>query len=113
MFDLARETLRRAREERLAQAAGSLTFTTVLSLVPLLALSFALFTQVRMLQGAGVAVREHLLKGLLPAEISRTVLKHLAQFTANTNGLTLLGVALVSVTALAMLLNVENTLNRI
>jgi len=113
MFSLARETLRRAREERLAQAAGSLTFTTVLSLVPLLAMSFALFTQVHMLQGAGVAVREHLLKGLLPAEISRTVLKHLAQFTANTHGLTLLGVAFVSVTALAMLLNVENALNRI
>ena len=37
MFSLIRLTLRRARQERLAQIAGSLTFTTVLSIVPLLA----------------------------------------------------------------------------
>ena len=82
MFQLARVTRRRAREERLAQTAGSLTFTTVLSLVPLLALSFALFTQVPALRSAGLAVREHLLQGLLPAELSRAVLKHLSQFAA-------------------------------
>jgi membrane protein len=113
MFSLARETLRRAREERLAQTAGSLTFTTVLALAPLLALSFALFTQLPLLRGAGLAVREHLLKGLLPAELSSSVLKHLAQFAANTHGLTLLGLAFVGVTVLVLLLNVENVLNRI
>ena len=35
--------LRRSREERLGQAAGGLTVTTVMSMVPLLALSFAPF----------------------------------------------------------------------
>src|SRR5262245_48904961 len=45
MLSLARLTIRRAREERLAQVAGSLTFSTVLSIVPLLAVSFALFTR--------------------------------------------------------------------
>jgi membrane protein len=113
MFQLASETLRRAREERLAQTAGSLTFTTVLSLVPLLALSFALFTQVPALRGAGLAVREHLLKGLLPAELSRAVLKHLSQFAANTHGLTVLGLVFVGATVLVLVLNVENVLNRI
>lgn len=105
--------IRRAREERLAQSAGALAFTTALSLVPLLAVSFALFVRVPALRTIGGAIRDHLLEGLLPAEITRTVLKHLAQFTGNANGLTLVGFAALIASAFALLLSVENTLNRI
>ncbi len=105
--------LKRGREERLTQAAGGLTFATVVSLVPLLALSFALFARVPALRSAGEAIREHLLRGLLPADISRTVLRHLSQFMGNAGGLTQLGFALLLVSALMLLLSVENTLNRI
>lgn len=113
MLGLTRLTFRRAREERLPQAAGGLTFTTVLSLVPLLVVSFALFMRFPLFRAAGEAIREHLLKGLLPPELARTVLKHVGQFTANAGGLTLVGTLFVVATALAMLLSVENTLNRI
>ncbi|MEO7642906.1 MAG: YhjD/YihY/BrkB family envelope integrity protein [Ramlibacter sp.] len=105
--------LRRGREERLPQAAGGLAFTTVLSMVPLLALSFALFTGIPVLRPAGDAIREHLLRGLLPADITRTVLKHLTQFAGNAGGLTLVGFAALLISALALLMSVENTLNRI
>jgi membrane protein len=105
--------LRRGREERLAQGAGGLTLATVLSLVPLLAVSFALFTRIPALRPAGEAIREHLLRGLLPADLATTVLKHLTRFAGNTTGLTLVGSLFLLVSALALLLNVENTLNRI
>jgi membrane protein len=105
--------LRRGREERLAQAAGGLTFTMVMSMVPLLAVSFALFARTPALHATGDAIREHLLRGLLPAGIAKTVLKHLAQFAGNANGLTLVGFAVLLVSALALLLSMENTLNRI
>lgn len=105
--------LRRGREERLPQAAGGLTFTMVMSMVPLLAVSFALFARIPALRAAGDAIREHLLRGLLPDGIARTVLKHLAQFAGNAGGLTQLGFALLLVSALALLMSVENTLNRI
>ena len=111
--NLASLILRRAREERLAQAAGALTFTTVVSMVPLLAVSFALFARIPALRPAGEAIRDHLLRGLLPADITRTVLKHLAQFTGNASGLTLVGFAVLLVSALALVLSVENALNRI
>lgn len=110
---LIRLTVRWAREERLAQVAGSLTFTTLLSVLPLLAVSFALFIRFPGLRGVGEAIREHLLRGLLPADIARRVLKYLGQFAANTSGLTLLGSLMVLVTALSMLFSVENVLNRI
>jgi len=105
--------MRRAGEERLPQAAGGLTFTLVMSMVPLLALSFALFARVPALHATGEAIREHLLRGLLPAGIAKTVLKHLAQFSGNAGGLTQVGFALLLVSALALLLSVETTLNRI
>jgi membrane protein len=110
---LAGNILRRAREERIAQAAGGLTFATVMSVVPLLAVSFALFTRVPGLRPSGEAIREHLLRGLLPAEITKSVLKYLAQFTGNASGFTWVGFGVLAVSALALLLSVENTLNRI
>jgi membrane protein len=105
--------LRRGREERLAQAAGGLTFTMVVSMVPLLAVSFALFAQVPALRTTGEAIRGHLLRGLLPADIAKTVLKHLSQFAGNAGGLTQVGFVILLVSALTMLLSMENTLNRI
>lgn len=113
MFSLTRLTIRRAREERLPQVAGSLTFTTVLSIVPLLAVSFALFTRFPIFKRLEKALEEYLLASLLPAEISRTVLKHLHQFAENANSLTLVGSLFVLATAIALLLTVENILNQI
>jgi membrane protein len=84
-----------------------------LSVVPLLAVSFALLTRFPALGGLHEAIQSHLLQGLLPAEIARTVLRYLGRFAANANSLTLLGFALVVATALALLLTVENALNRI
>ena len=113
MFSLTRLTIRRAREERLAQVAGSLTFTTVLSIVPFLAVSFALFTRFPIFRRFELAIEDVLLKSLLPAEISRTVLKYLGQFAENANSLTVMGSVFVLITAVAMMLTVENALNQI
>ena len=113
MIGLTRLALRRARDERVAQVAGSLTFSTVLSVVPLLAVSFALVTRYPLFRQLHEALQQHLLRNLLPDDISRTVLKHLGQFAANAGGLTLVGFLFVLGAALLLLLTVENTLNRI
>ena len=113
MLSLTRLTIRRARKERLAQVAGSLTFTTVLSIAPILAVSFALFTRFPMFRRFEEALEEHLLKSLLPADISRTVLQYLNQFAANASGLTWAGSLFLLVAAIALLLTVENSFNQI
>lgn len=113
MFSFTRLTIRRAREERLAQVAGSLTFTTLLGVVPFLAVSFALFTRFPVFKQFERAIEDHLLRSLLPAELSRTVLRYLAQFAENAGGLTLLGSLFILVTTVAMLLTIENALNQI
>ena len=113
MFSLTRLIIRRARQERLPQAAGSLTFTSLLSMVPFLAVSFALFTRFPLFSRFEAALEEHLLKSLLPADIARTVLTTLHQFAANASGLTWAGSLFLLVTAIAMLLTVENVFNQI
>src|SRR6185436_16985143 len=113
MFTLTRITIQRARKERLPQMAGSLTFTTLLSIVPLLAVSFALLTHLPMFGRFEAALEESLWKSLLPADIARTVLRYLHQYAANASSLTWLGSSFLLVTAIAMLLTVENTFNQI
>jgi membrane protein len=113
MLALPRHLLRRARQERLPQAAGSLTFTTLLAVVPLLAVSLALLARWPMFDRFEAALDNVLLKSLLPPEIARTVLAHLHRFAAKAGGLPWIGLALLLATAVAMLLTVENTLNQI
>jgi membrane protein len=113
MSNLLSTIVRRSREERLAQGAGGLTFTTAISVVPLLVVSFALFTRVPALRGAGNAIREHLLAALLPPAIASAVVKQLARFVGNAGGLTTVGGLALLVSALGLVLAVESTLNRI
>lgn len=114
MLGLPRLILRRARQERLLQAAGSLAFTTTLALVPLLAVGFALIERFPRLFGrVEAALDAHLLRAWLPPEIARPVLGHLQRFAANAGALTALGSALLLVSALALLFTVDGTLNRL
>lgn len=112
MLHLTRITIQRVRKERLAQVAGSLTFTTLLSLVPLLAVSLALLARFAAFHRFERAIEEYVVKGLLPADISRTILGYLGLFAANARGLTWAGSLSLLVTAVALLLTVENALNQ-
>ena len=115
--DQARDVLafaaRRAAEVRLAQAAGSLTFTTVLSLVPLLAVALAMFSAFPLFDEYRVALERLLLRELLPQQISATILRYLNDFASKATGLTAYGLLFLVVTALLMILTVDRALNDI
>jgi membrane protein len=113
MLNLMRITIDRVRKERLAQVAGSLTFTTLLSVVPLLAVSLALLSRVTVFHRFERAIDEYVMKGMIPAEISRTILGYLSLFAANARSLTWVGALSLLCTAIALLLTVENALNQI
>jgi membrane protein len=112
MFNLMRLTILRVRKERLAQVAGSLTFTTLLSVVPLLAVSLALLSRFSALHRFEGAIDEYVMKGLLPADISRTILRYLTLFSGNARSLTWVGSLSLLFTAVALLFTVENALNQ-
>jgi membrane protein len=112
MFNSMRITIDRVRKERLAQVAGSLTFTTLLSIVPLLAVSLALLSRFAAFHRFERAIEEYVMKGLLPADISRTILGYLNVYAGNARSLTWAGSLSLLFTAVALMLTVENALNQ-
>ena len=112
LFSLT-HTIRRARQERLLQVAGSLTFTTLLSVVPFLAVSFALFTRFPILSRFEAMLETDVLANLLPADIAHTVIRYLHRFSANASELTWIGSLFLLLAAIAMLFTVENAFNQI
>jgi membrane protein len=111
------ETLRtlgqRFREDRLGLTAGSLTFTTMISLVPLLTVMLALFSAFPIFASFQVALQKYFLQSLVPEGIAKPVLAALTQFAGKANRLGSVGLAVLAVTALAMMLTMDRTLNAI
>jgi len=104
---------RRARDVRLAQVAGGLTFASTLSIVPLLAVALSVFAVFPLFGEYRVALEKMLLRELLPPQISATILRYLNDFTANAAGLTAYGLLFLVVTALLMIHTVDQVLNDI
>lgn len=104
---------RRARDVRLAQVAGSLTFTTTLALVPLLAVALALLTAFPVFNDLRSAFERDVLRALLPEQYASMILRYLNDFVAKAGRLTAVGLAFLLVTAISMILTVDRVLNDI
>lgn len=107
-------TLReRFREDRLGLTASSLTFTTTIALVPLFTVALAVFTAFPMFGKLQVVLQRWLVDNLVPDTIARQVLGYLTQFARQANQLGGVGLVFLLVTALALILTIDRTLNGI
>ena len=104
---------RRVGEQRLTQVAGSLTFTTVLSLVPLFAVALALFTAFPLFRQFRDAFEDYLLASLLPPAMSANILNYINQFAAKASRLTAVGGVFLFLGALSVMLTIDAALNQI
>jgi membrane protein len=96
----------------MGEVAGSLTFTTLLSIVPLFAVALALFTAFPLFAQFRGELENFLLK-VLPGQISDTVLRYVNEFAAQATRLTAVGLIFLGFTALAMIITVDRVLNDI
>jgi len=107
-------TLReRFREDRLGLTASSLTFTTTIALVPLFTVVLAVFTAFPMFAKFQDVLQKWLIESLVPDSIARQVLGYLTQFAGKASRLGGAGVAVLFITALALILTIDRTLNGI
>lgn len=107
-------TLReRFREDHLGLTASSLTFTTILALVPFFAVALAVFTAFPIFGKLQDVLQRWLVDSLVPDSISRQVLGYLTQFAAKASGLGVAGFSILLATALALILTIDRTLNDI
>lgn len=108
------QTLReRFREDRLGLSASSLTFTTTIALVPFFTVALALFTAFPMFGKLQANLQAWLVQSLVPESISRQVLGYLTQFAGKASRLGVLGLVALLVSALALVLTIDRTLNGI
>jgi len=108
------QTLReRFREDHLGLTASSLTFTTILALVPFFTVALAVFTAFPIFGKLQDALQGWLVSSLVPDSIARQVLGYLNQFSAKASGLGVAGFSILLATALALILTIDRTLNGI
>ncbi|RVT87960.1 YihY family inner membrane protein [Inhella crocodyli] len=100
-------------ELRLGETAGSLTFTTLIALVPLMVLVFSLFTAFPVFASFQKALEQYFLANLIPDDIAKPVMRWITQFAGKARGLGTAGAAFLGVTALALMLTIDRTLNAI
>ncbi len=104
--------LRRFFIQRGMEAAASLTFSTLLGLVPLLAIGLALFSAFPAFQEKQAEIEQFVIQNLLP-EAGSALEGYFRNFLANTGKLTSMGTIGLAVSALALLGSIEGAFNRI
>ena len=103
----------RFRDARLGLSAGSLTFTTLLALVPLFAVGLAVFAAFPVFGQFQDTIQRWLVESLVPESIARQVLSYLTQFSRKASRLGSVGLVAVLLTAVALMVTIERTLGQI
>ncbi len=104
--------LRRFGEDQCLRIAASLSYTSLLSLVPLMAISFAIFAAFPAFDGVQHQLQAYVFENFVPAA-GDAVAKYLQTFTEKTGGMTTVGIVGLGVTAIMLLSTIEDAMNRI
>jgi membrane protein len=104
----------RFREERALQTAGSLAYTSLLSMVPLFTVALAIASAFPVFSNAIETLQTFLFDNVLPdAPGLDAVTEQIDSFTRNAGRLTAIGIVGFMVTAVMLMLTIDNALNRI
>jgi membrane protein len=106
---------RRFDQDRCFQVAGSLTYSTLLAIVPLLMVVIAVLSQLPVvpLRAALEGLESFIATYFMPDIATRIMTVYFNQFAENAAKLTLLSVVILTITALSMLSTVDRALNAI
>lgn len=110
---LALNIFRRYDEDQCGQVAASLSFTTLLSLVPLITVALALFSRLPQFELVQKALEDFLFHNLLPEKAGSIIGNYALQFSEKAHRLTLIGSFMVFATALMTMLTIDHSFNRI
>lgn len=110
--DFALFVARRFAANRLTEVAASLTFTTLLALVPLMAVAFSVIAAFPAFNGMEAQLEGFIFDNFVP-EASSSVRDYLATFRANAGKLSAVGIIGLVITAVMVLMTIERALNRV
>jgi len=105
--------IRRFLAERFSQTAAALSFATLLGLVPMIAVAASILSHLPLADTLTAAINKFLMTNLLPDRAGGIIAKYVTQFASKAGRLTWLGLAALTVTALAQMLTIEHAFNGI
>ncbi len=113
-LDFCTSVVRRFLEERATQTAGSLAYTSLLSMVPLATVALAVASAFPAFNHAVDALQNFLVENVLPdAPGVDKLIDQIDSFTRNAGRLTAIGILGFMITAVMLMLTIDNALNRI
>lgn len=112
MLNFARFIWQRFIDDKCFETAGALSYTTLVSLVPLMVAMFAMFSAFPVFAGARDALINFAFTNFVPAA-GEKLQEFLRTFADNASSLTGISILVMFFTAIAMMVSIEDRLNRI
>ncbi|MBI5439003.1 MAG: YihY family inner membrane protein [Nitrosomonadales bacterium] len=112
-LNFARFIAMRFDQDRCAQVAASLTFTALLSLVPLLTIALAMFSAFPLFDELSNQIKAYLLNNLMPEMSGKLITRYMQQFTESAMRLKTVGIVFLGVTAMLLMLTIDHAFNKI
>ena len=104
--------VKRFEDDKCRQQAGSLTYTTLFAVVPMLTVFLVVISSIKALAPAREQVQHFIYSNLLPRS-GVAVEQYLNRFTESSSNLTVVGILILFVTAILMLSSIEDAFNHI
>lgn len=90
------------------QTAASLTYTSLLAIVPIMTIGFAIFTAFPAFSALQTQIQGMIIRNIVP-EIGDAILEYLGQFMANAGQMTIFGVIGLAVSAVLLIWTIEGS----
>jgi len=100
-------------QDRCLQIAASLTFTTLLSLVPLITIALTMFSAFPVFDDFSNQIKAYLLNNLMPDKAGKIITQYMQQFAESATRLTAVGIVFLGITAMSMMLTIDHAFNAI
>ncbi len=113
IIDYLRFIARRFVEDRCLTVAGSLTYTTLLALVPIFTVTVTLTAHVPEVKEFVDEAKTFMLKNLLPDVAGKVVTVYMEQFAENAARLTAIGLVIILATAVMTMFTIDGAFNDI
>lgn len=104
--------LSRFQENRCAENAAALTYTTLFAVVPMMTVTYSMLSAIPSLNGVSDTVQNFIFENFVPAT-GAVVQSYLSDFSQQARKLTGVGVAFLLVTSFMMLRTIDGALNKI
>ncbi|MBQ9034486.1 MAG: YihY family inner membrane protein [Alphaproteobacteria bacterium] len=110
LFLFAKKLQLHLRDTTILRVSAALSYTTLLAVVPLIAIALAVFAAFPMFEHVRLQVQDFLIQNFVP-NLGENVQQYMAEFVAAAGKLTTIGVAGLAVTAVLMLSTIESSFN--